>query len=81
MFPILMGFFVFLFVFLISGITLLRERTTGTLERVLSTSIRRTEIVSGYLIGGIFAIIQTLIVLFSIYLLSIHLAGSLDMLF
>ena len=79
MFPILMGFFVFLFVFLISGITLLRERTTGTLERVLSTSIRRTEIVSGYLIGyGIFAIIQTLIiVLFSIYLLSIHLAGSL----
>ena len=41
MFPILMGFFVFLFVFLISGITLLRERTTGTLERVLSTSIRR----------------------------------------
>ncbi|MFW3527628.1 ABC transporter permease [Staphylococcus caprae] len=79
MFPILMGFFVFLFVFLISGIALLRERTTGTLERVLSTSIRRTEIVLGYLIGyGIFAIIQTLIiVLFSIYLLSIHLAGSL----
>ncbi len=32
MFPILMGFFVFLFVFLISGIALLRERTTGTLE-------------------------------------------------
>ncbi|HCU8033060.1 TPA: ABC transporter permease [Staphylococcus aureus] len=79
MFPILMGFFVFLFVFLISGIALLRERTTGTLERVLSTSIRRSEIVLGYLIGyGIFAIIQTLIiVLFSIYLLNINLAGSL----
>ena len=74
-----MGFFVFLFVFLISGIALLRERTTGTLERVLSTSIRRSEIVLGYLIGyGIFAIIQTLIiVLFSIYLLNINLAGSL----
>lgn len=69
----------FLFVFLISGIALLRERTTGTLERVLSTSIRRSEIVLGYLIGyGIFAIIQTLIiVLFSIYLLNINLAGSL----
>ncbi|MEJ7509229.1 ABC transporter permease, partial [Staphylococcus simulans] len=62
MFPILMGFFVFFFVFLISGIALLRERTTGTLERVLSTPIRRSEIVFGYLFGyGIFAIIQTLI--------------------
>ncbi|PTE69171.1 ABC transporter permease [Staphylococcus devriesei] len=79
MFPILMGFFVFLFVFLVSGIALLRERTSGTLERLLSTSIRRSEIVFGYLIGyGLFAIIQTLIiVLFSIYLLNVNLAGSL----
>ena len=74
-----MSFFVFLFVFLISGIALLRERTTGTIERVLATPIKRSEIVFGYLIGyGIFAIIQTLIiVLFSIYLLNINLAGSL----
>ena len=65
--------------FLISGIALLRERTTGTIERVLATPIKRSEIVFGYLIGyGIFAIIQTLIiVLFSIYLLNINLAGSL----
>ena len=45
MFPILMSFFVFLFVFLISGIALLRERTTGTIERVLATPIKRSEIV------------------------------------
>lgn len=79
MFPILMGFFVFLFVFLISGISLLRKRTTGTLERVYATPIRRSEIVSGYLLGySIFAIIQTLIIVFfSIYLLNINLAGSL----
>lgn len=79
MFPILMSFFVFLFVFLISGIALLRERTTGTLERVLATPIKRSDIVFGYLIGyGIFAIIQTLIIVFfSIYLLNINLAGSL----
>lgn len=79
MFPILMSFFVFLFVFLISGIALLRERTTGTIERVLATPIKRSEIVFGYLIGyGIFAIIQTLIIVFfSIYLLNINLAGSL----
>lgn len=79
MFPILMSFFVFLFVFLISGIALLRERTTGTLERVLATPIKRSDIVFGYLIGyGVFAIIQTLIIVFfSLYLLNINLAGSL----
>ncbi|RLY89049.1 ABC transporter permease [Staphylococcus hominis] len=79
MFPILMSFFVFLFVFLISGIALLRARTTGTLERVLATPIKRSDIVFGYLIGyGVFAIIQTLIIVFfSIYLLNINLAGSL----
>ncbi|WP_459583961.1 ABC transporter permease [Clostridium sporogenes] len=76
--PILIGFFVFFFVFLISGIGLLRERTTGTLERLMSTPIKRYEVVIGYLIGyGIFAVIQTLIVvLFSINILHIILAGS-----
>ena len=56
--PILIGFIVFFFVFLISGIALLRERTTGTLYRLLATPIRRGEIISGYLLGyGIFAAI------------------------
>ncbi|KRU26670.1 ABC-2 family transporter [Clostridium sporogenes] len=76
--PILIGFFVFFFVFLISGIGLLRERTTGTLERLMATPIKRYEVVIGYLVGyGIFAVIQTLIVvLFSINVLHIILAGS-----
>ncbi len=76
--PVLIGFFVFFFVFLISGIGLLRERTTGTLEKLLSTPIHRAEIVLGYLIGyGAFAIIQTIIVvLFSINILSVILVGS-----
>jgi len=76
--PILVGFFVFFFVFIISGIGLLRERTTGTLERLLSTPIRRVEIVTSYLVGyGIFAVIQTLIVVFyAIKVLDIVLVGS-----
>lgn len=76
--PILVGFFVFFFVFIISGIGLLRERTTGTLERLLSTPIRRWEIVTAYLIGyGIFAVIQTIIVvLYSINVLDLVLTGS-----
>lgn len=76
--PMLIGLFVFFFVFLVSGISLLKERTTGTLDRLLSTPIKRSEIVIGYLAGyGIFAIIQTiLIVLFSIYILNITIQGN-----
>lgn len=76
--PILVGFFVFFFVFLISGIGLLRERMTGTLERLLSTPIQRWEIVLGYLIGyGLFAIIQTIIVVtYSVNVLDMILVGS-----
>ncbi|USK85094.1 ABC transporter permease [Peribacillus asahii] len=76
--PVLVGFFVFFFVFLISGIGLLKERTTGTLERLMSTPIRRWEIVAAYLIGfGIFAVIQTVIVvLFSIHVLDVVMVGS-----
>lgn len=78
MFPILIGFFVFFFVFLISGIALLRERTKGTLERLLATPIKRSEIVFGYLAGyGLFAVLQTLIIVFyAIYLLKIEVAGN-----
>ena len=76
--PILVGFFVFFFVFLISGIGLLNERTTGTLERLLATPIKRGEIVAGYLIGyGLLAMIQTvIIVLFAINVLDMVLVGS-----
>ncbi|MBO0991832.1 ABC transporter permease [Bacillus sp. SD088] len=77
--PILVGFFVFFFVFLISGIALLRERTTGTLDRLMATPIQRRDLVFGYLLGyGIFAIIQTLIVVFyAVKVLDIMLVGSL----
>ena len=76
--PILIGFFVFFFVFLISGIGLLRERTTGTLERLMSTPVRRGEVLAGYLAGyGLFAVAQTIIVvLYAIGVLEMPLAGS-----
>lgn len=76
--PVLIGYFVFFFVFLIAGIGLLRERTTGTLERLMSTPIRRREVIIGYLFGyGIFAVIQTIIVvLYSTYVLDIPIVGS-----
>lgn len=76
--PILIGFFVFFFVFLISGIGLLRERTTGTMERLMSTPVRRGEVIIGYLVGyGIFACIQTvIIVVYATMVLGMNMAGS-----
>ena len=79
-FPIMISFVVFFFVFLISGIALLRERTRGTLDRVLATPIRRGELISGYILGyGTFAIVQTLIIVgFSIWIFKMQVLGSLS---
>ncbi|WP_066190503.1 MULTISPECIES: ABC transporter permease [Gracilibacillus] len=77
--PVLVSFFVFFFVFLISGMAMLKERSSGTLEKLLSTPIKKSEIVFGYLFGyGIFAVLQTaVIILFSVYILDMDIAGSL----
>lgn len=74
----LIGFFVFFFVFMIGGISFLRERTRGTLEKLLSTPIKRWEIVTGYLIGfGLFTIIQSLIIVsYAIYVLDVWMVGD-----
>jgi ABC-2 type transport system permease protein len=75
---ILIGFFVFFFVFLIAGIGLLRERMTGTMEKLMSTPVKRWEVVMGYLTGyGILAMVQTLVIIFfSVEVLNIVLVGS-----
>lgn len=75
---ILLGVLSFFFVFLLSGVSFIRERTTGTLERLMLTPIKRYEVILGYTLGfGIFAVIQsTVIVLFSHYILHMQLAGS-----
>lgn len=76
--PILLGFFAFFFVFLVAGVSFLRERTTGTLERLLSSPIRRWELVLSYIIGfGLFTMVQSgIIVLYSVYVLHMSNAGS-----
>lgn len=76
--PVLIGFFVFFFVFLLSGVSFLRERTGGTLERLLATPLRRWEIVVGYILGfGIFTTLQaTLIAWFATSVLGLMMVGS-----
>ena len=62
--PVFVGYFAYFFVFLLTGVSFLRERIGGTLERLLATPVTRAESVLGYSIGfGIFATIQVAIVL------------------
>ena len=51
------GLFPFIIMFLITSITMLRERTTGTLERLLTTPLSRLDLLLGY--GCAFAAIAT----------------------
>ena len=78
MIPILISFVVFFFVFLISGMALLKERTSATLDRLLATPVKRSEIVYGYMLSyGIIAIFQTaVVVLAAIWLLDVEVVGN-----
>ena len=75
---ILIGFLIFFFVFLVAGISFLQERTTGTLEKLLSTPIRRWEIVTGYVLGfGIITVLQSVFIsLYVVYVLRVMMVGS-----
>ena len=60
--PVFLGIFAYFFVFILTGISFLRERVGGTLERLLATPVTRAEIVLGYSIGfSIFAAIQVVV--------------------
>ncbi|MDU4697083.1 MAG: ABC transporter permease [Paenibacillus sp.] len=76
--PVLIGLFAFFFVFLIAGVSFLRERTSGTLERLLATPLRRWEIVTGYMAGfGIFTSLQAVLIAgFTVYGLGSLMVGS-----
>jgi ABC-2 type transport system permease protein len=55
----LLAFFPLTTVFLVTSIALLRERTSGTLERLLTTPLRRLELLGGYALAfGLLAAVQ-----------------------
>ncbi|HEY9594040.1 MAG TPA: ABC transporter permease [Spirochaetia bacterium] len=76
--PVMMGFVVFFFVFILSAISFLRERTTGTLARILVTPATPMQLVVGYMLGfGLFAAVETVLIqVFTIRVLGIPALGS-----
>lgn len=49
--PALLGFFPFLMMFLVTSIAMLRERSSGTLERLLTTPMAKFDLIAGYAVA------------------------------
>jgi ABC-2 type transport system permease protein len=81
--PVYIAFLALFFVFLLTCVSFLRERSLGTMERLLATPARRVEVVLGYMGGmGFFALIQVAVILFfTVWVLKIHYLGSLGLVF
>jgi ABC-2 type transport system permease protein len=77
--PAIMAALILFFGFLLAGISFLRERSQGTLERLMASPVTRLDIVGGYLLAFLlFALIQTLIIFFyMIYVINVSYKGDL----
>ena len=81
--PLFVAVFAFFFVFLLTSVSFLRERSQGTIERLMVSPLSKAELVLGYVLGfTLFALVQSLIILlFVVYVLRVHYAGNLGLIF
>jgi ABC-2 type transport system permease protein len=73
----LLGVFPMITMFLVTSITMLRERTTGTLERLMTMPLAKLDLLAGY--GAAFALVAAaqaaLVSAVAFWLLDLHVAG------
>ena len=76
--PLLLGIVPFTIMFIITSVAVLRERTSGTLERVLTSPATKLDILLGYAIAfALLALIQSGLASFvTLGLLDVHIAGA-----
>lgn len=74
----LLGIFPFLTMFLVTSIATLRERQSGTLERLLTMPLGKGDLVGGYALAfGLLAAVQALIASgFALLVLGLNVAGA-----
>ncbi|MEV8569182.1 ABC transporter permease [Streptomyces sp. NPDC051322] len=74
----LLGIFPLITMFLVTSIATLRERTSGTLERLLALPIGKADIIAGYALAfGLLAIVQSAVATaLSVWLLDLDVTGS-----
>jgi ABC-2 type transport system permease protein len=75
---VMLGIFPFVIMFLVTSIAMLRERTTGTLERLLTTPLGRLDLLFGYGIAfGLAAAVQAGVAAgFAYWVFDLNTAGS-----
>jgi ABC-2 type transport system permease protein len=75
--PPLLGLFPFVTMFLVTSITMLRERVTGTLERLMTMPLAKLDLLAGYGIafGAIAAVQASVVSVVAFELLDLHVAG------
>lgn len=81
--PVVLGVVVFFLTYLLTAIGFLRERTAGTLERVLVAPVSRGALVLGYVLGyGVLATVQSLVLLgAAIWFLEVSFANGIGLFF
>ena len=74
----LLAVLAFFMIFLVSGISFVRERTSNTIERLMRSPTSTISIVVGYILGfGIFAILQSfLMISFAKFILNMQFVGA-----
>lgn len=77
--PALLGIFPFVIMFLITSITTLRERSSGTLERLLTTPLGKADFLFGYALAfALLAAVQALVATaFAVWVCGMNIQGSL----
>jgi len=75
--PALLALFPFIVMFLVTSVTTLRERSSGTLERLLAMPTGKLDFLGGYALAfGLLAAVQSLLaVLLCVWLLDLEVAG------
>jgi ABC-2 type transport system permease protein len=76
--PLLLGIFPAVVMFLIASVATLRERTSGTLERLMTTPIAKADFLIGYAVAfAVAAAIQAMVLSgFAIWVCGMNVAGS-----
>ncbi len=74
----LLGIFPFISMFIVTSITMLRERTTGTLERLMTMPLAKVDLLAGYALAfGAVALVQaTLVSAVALSALDLKVAGA-----
>lgn len=77
--PMLLGLFPFIVMFVVTSVATLRERTSGTLERLMTMPLGKLDLLLGYALAfGLIALVQVGVVLaISLTWLGLDLNGSL----